>query len=180
MRKDCSEKSEAVLHEGRFLTFIDKGGWEYVKRCNCSGIVIIVSKTDEGKVILVEQFRPPVNKRVIEFPAGLVNDGDPASSESLEKAALRELYEETGYRAETAEVLLHGPVSSGSSADLVTMVLAKGLEKSGKGGGDETENIIVHEIEMAKVHDWLANMNDAGFLIEPKIYAGLYFLQRNK
>ena len=170
------DSPEEVLHKGKFLQFVIKNGWEYVKRTNCSDIVIIIAKTDEGKLIFVEQFRQPVNKRVIEFPAGLINDGTSDQNESLESGAIRELIEETGYKAERVKVLLQGPVSSGSSADLVTLVLAEGLTKTGAGGGDHTENITVHEVDYDEAESWLNKKISEGFLVEPKIYAGLYFL----
>jgi len=63
-----------IIYKGKFLSYIDKGGWEYIERNNCDGIVIILAMTDDNKVIFIEQYRPPVAKSVIEFPAGLVND----------------------------------------------------------------------------------------------------------
>ena len=134
--------------------------------------------TEDQKVIFVEQYRPTVDKKIIEFPAGLVNDHRDAKTESLKKAAKRELLEESGYQAKDIDLLLEGPVSSGSSGDLVTMVRARGLKKIAKGGGvDESESIIVHEIDLNDVDAWLKTMESQGYLVEPKIYTGLYFLK---
>ena len=71
---------------------VETRDWESVERVNCSGIVGMVPLTDDGDVILIKQFRPPVNGYVIELPAGLCDIG-----ETLEDAARRELIEETGY-----------------------------------------------------------------------------------
>ena len=144
-------KHKKVVHEGRYLRLIHQDGWEYFERCNCTGIVIIVAKTNARKVILVEQFRPPVGRKVIEFPAGLINDRQFKKKETLARAALRELFEETGYRAKGVRRLLIGPVSAGACSDLVTMVEAYGLRKAGAGGGDHTENITVHEVPLDRV-----------------------------
>lgn len=176
--KDKNAKT-VVINEGRFIRFVRKGEWEYVERNNCSGIVIIVALTDEKKVLFTEQYRPPVDKNVIEFPAGLVNDQDFKSTESLEDAACRELFEETGYKAEKIVKLLQGPVSGGSSADLVTMVQALNIKKCGQGGGDHTEEIKVHEVSLEMADSWLKRQEKSGCLIEPKIYVGLYFLGRH-
>ena len=100
MRAQANNKAkQKVLYEGRFLRFARKGDWEYVQRNNCSAIVIIVAVTEDDHVVFVEQYRPPVDKIVIEFPAGLVNDFGKKKKESNYCAAKRELLEETGYQA---------------------------------------------------------------------------------
>src|SRR3989338_9769557 len=134
--------------------------------------------TADKRVVFVEQFRPPVKKRVVEFPAGLINDLKHISRETLLNGARRELLEETGYRAKRIKKLMTGPVSGGSSSDLVTVVLAADLKKVSEGGGDELEDIIVHEVVLSKVDAWLSQMKRKGKLVEPKIYAGLYFLNK--
>ena len=176
-----TEKKETrpiILHEGDFLRLIREGEWEYIERNNCRGIVIILAMTDDEKVILVEQYRQPVHKRVIEFPAGLICDDPKHKNESLVTAARRELLEETGYKAGKIVKLLCGPVSSGSSADLVTLVRAYGLKKVSAGGGDSTEAIVVHEVPLRKAEKWLQQMSSREYLIEPKVYAGLFFLTK--
>ena len=173
-----NERKVVVLQEGRFLRLVCKNGWEYVERSNCSGIVIIIAMTNDKKVILTEQYRVPVGKRVVEFPAGLVNDHNKKEKESLTTAAKRELLEETGYRAKRWVRLTHGPSASGSSADNITLFLAQGLRKVAAGGGDETEAITLHEISLSKVPVWLREKQKKSVLVDPKVYAGLYFLQK--
>lgn len=63
------------------------------------GIVAILQKASGPELVLQKQFRPPINKVVIEVPAGLVDEG-----ESAEESAVRELREETGYVGVAAEV----------------------------------------------------------------------------
>ena len=178
MRAQVNNKAkQKVLHEGKFLRFVRKGDWEYVQRNNCSAIVIIVAMTEDDHVVFVEQYRPPVDKIVIEFPAGLVNDLGEKSKESNLTAAKRELLEETGYQATKMVKILEGPVSSGSNADLITMFLAKDVKKVSEGGGDDFESIIVHSVPLGNVDQWLTKMERKGYLVEPKIYTGLYFLR---
>lgn len=167
-----------ILHEGDFLRMVREGRWEYIERSNCRGIVIILAMTDDKKVILVEQYRQPVHKKVIEFPAGLICDDPKHKNESITTAAKRELLEETGYKAQRIVKLLTGPVSSGSSADLITMVRAYGLTRIADGGGDHTEAIRVHEVPLPQAEQWLQKMSSRGYLIEPKVYAGLFFLTK--
>ncbi|HNX67895.1 MAG TPA: NUDIX hydrolase [Candidatus Omnitrophota bacterium] len=166
-----------ILHQGKYLDLISEDGWEYVKRTNCSGIVVVVPVTRDGKAILVEQFRRPVRAQVIEWPAGLVNDKTPHDPETMETAARRELLEETGYEAGTLELLVEGPVSSGLSAEIITFYRALEVVKKGAGGGDETESIIVHEVPLPEVASWLVKMEKKGYLVDPKVYAGLYFIK---
>jgi ADP-ribose pyrophosphatase len=49
--------------------------------------------------------------------------------------------------------------------------------KVANGGGDETESIKVHEVLLAEADLWLYEMEQKGFLIDPKVYVGLYFLK---
>lgn len=178
MPKSTAKSKRIILKEGKFLRMVQEGHWEYFERNNCKGIVIILAVTDDNRVILVEQYRMPVHKRVIEFPAGLICDDPKFKKESLATAARRELLEETGYQAKDIVKVLTGPSSSGSSADLVTIVRAFGLKKVAAGGGDHTESIIVHDVPLNEIEQWLTRMSQRGYLIEPKVYTGLFFLNQ--
>lgn len=166
-----------VLAEGRFYRMIDQGGWEYIEPTSFAGVVLIVPVTDDGRVVLIEQYRVPVDAQVIEIPAGLVGDQAQHDGESLEAAARRELIEETGYEAARMDLLTEGAPSAGSNRLVLALFKATGLKKVGLGGGDETEDILVHEVPPADVPAWLGQQQQAGKVIDLKLYAGLYFLQ---
>lgn len=166
-----------VLGNGRFLRLVSHNGWEYVERQQTSGIVVIVAVTRARKLLLIEQFRPPVGKRVIELPAGLAGDTQDFDGESLETAARRELLEETGYAAGSMTRLTAGPISAGLSTEILTFYRARGLRKVGDGGGDHSEDIQVHEVPLDDVDRWLGSREDADTIIDPKVYIGLYFAQ---
>ncbi len=166
-----------TLFNGSYLRMCRRNGWEYAERTNASAAVIIVAVTPENKLLLVEQFRIPVNKTSIEMPAGLV--GDLGDDESVETAAVRELEEETGWRAAHIEYLMTGPSSSGMSNEQVAFVRAHDLVRVGAGGGDESESITVHEVAVDEAAAWLDARRREGYSIDPKLYAGLYFIDRN-
>jgi 8-oxo-dGTP pyrophosphatase MutT (NUDIX family) len=168
--------------EGRFLrgvgiTYRDSRGilrkWESVERRNCDGIVAVVPLTDEGEVIFIRQFRPPVNNHVIEFPAGLNDRG-----ESAEDAARRELLEETGYEAKEILFLANGPLSSGSSGEILTAYLAKGLRFKGIGQRDETEDIEVLKLPVDEVYERLSRMEAEGNFIDLKVFGLMEMAKR--
>lgn len=177
MLKKTSRK-DGHAAEGKFLRLVIRDGWEYVERVNCAGAVIIVGKTDDDKIIFVEQFRRPVQKYTIGFPAGLVGDDRGQRGESFIAAAKREMVEETGYRPSKIKVFFKGPVSSGMCRDLVTIVHAVGLKKVAAGGGvDDKEQIKVHEVPLKGIDGWLKGQIRKGKLVGPNVFAGLYFLE---
>ncbi|MFA5088246.1 MAG: NUDIX hydrolase [Candidatus Omnitrophota bacterium] len=171
-------EKDILIKKGQFISFFKKQGWEYVRRTNCRGVVIVLAVTDENEVIFTEQYRIPLGRKVIEFPAGLIADGPHRKKESALDAARRELLEETGYRAKRIQKIIEGPTSSGLTSDTIIMVRALGLRKISPGGGDETEAIVVHAVPLASAEKWLSRMRRKGYLVDPKVYAGLYFLNK--
>jgi len=171
---------KTTLHTGKYLAFVKEGRWEYVNRVGATGAVIIVAVTGEQKLLLVEQYRIPVHAATIELPAGIVGDGPGAPGETVADAAKRELLEETGYATETIETLMAGPASSGLTSEIVTLVRATDLRRVHGGGGTGHENITVHEVALSEVRDWLGAKAGEGLLVEPKVYAGLYFIGKNQ
>jgi ADP-ribose pyrophosphatase len=173
---NTSEKpTNDVPFEGRFLRVKIKDGWEYVERPKSSGIVAIVAVTEKAEIILVEQFRIPVNQRVIEIPAGLAGDIEGEEDEQLAEAAKRELIEETGYEAQKMEYLTKGPSSAGLSTEVITFFRAVGLKKVSDGGGDGGENIQVHAVPLSELKSWIETKEQEGCLVDYKVYAALYF-----
>jgi ADP-ribose pyrophosphatase len=110
------------------------------------------------------------------MPAGLVGDLEAHDTEDAMDAARRELEEETGYRCGRLEFIHSGPSSSGMSTEMIAFVRAYDLEKVGHGGGDETENILVHEVPRAEAGAWLFARAAEGYSIDPKLFAGLWFI----
>ena len=164
-----------VVHDGKHIQLVRQNGWEFARRKGISGIVGVVAVTDDHRLVLVEQYRPPVRARVIELPAGLAGDGEGHRNEDLADAARRELLEETGYEADRMQRVAAGAASAGMTDEVITLFRATGLSKVGEGAGDETEDITVHEVPLGGVIDWLAAREREGLLIDLKVYGGLYF-----
>lgn len=165
------------LYAGRFVNLVRDGRWEYCERVNDTAAAMIFALTEEGRVLLVEEYRPPIRKQSICFPAGLVGD---VQHESAEDAARRELLEETGYAATHMRFLFEGPSSPGITSETIGFYLATGLRRVAVGGGVQGEHITVHEIPMEEVEAWLASQLAVGKAIDPRIFTGLYFLQKNR
>lgn len=164
-----------TLFRGRYLSLLRFDGWEFASRSNASGVVVLVAVTDRDELVLVEQFRIPVQSHVIELPAGLVGDlGD--ANEPLLLAAQRELLEETGFEAAHLEILMSCPSSAGMSDEIITFVRASGLKRVAAGGGDASEDITVHLVPVNDVERWLREKREAGWPMDPKIFSALYWL----
>ena len=163
-----------ALWTGRHLSVVARGKWEYATRNTRRPAVGIVAVTDGRKVVLVEQFRPPVNARVIELPAGLAGDQAGAEQEPLLAAAQRELLEETGYQAAAWTELAGGYSSPGLTDELIVLFLAEGLTKVAAGGGDASEDITIHEVPLESAAQWLSDQRKP---VDLKLYAGLFAAQ---
>jgi ADP-ribose pyrophosphatase len=165
-----------TLYKGKWLSLRKRGRWEYAERNNPGGAVIILAVTPQDKVLFVEQYRVAIQQKTIEMPAGLVGDLVDLTDEGPLLAAQRELEEETGYRCRRIEFVHRGPSSSGMSTEMITFARARDLEKVGPGGGDENENIVVHEVPRTEAGAWLFARAADGYSIDPKLFAGLWFI----
>jgi ADP-ribose pyrophosphatase len=107
---------------------------------------IIFPVTPEGEVVLVRQYRPPLERLELGLPAGLVEPG-----EEPEAAARRELAEETGYGGGEWEPL--GAVASSPSLkdNWAYLFLARGVRETAPPDPDEHETIEVVRVPLGKV-----------------------------
>ncbi|MEI7910028.1 MAG: NUDIX hydrolase [Verrucomicrobiota bacterium] len=162
------------LFETRWLALYRSGRWDYVCRPQADVCVGILAITPESEIVLVEQYRIPVRRRVIEIPAGLVGDEVEYLGESLAETARRELLEETGYRAEVVTELLRTPTSAGMTSEFIHLFHATGLSREHAGGGTGGEDITVHQVPLAGLREWLVQREAEGLVIDFKILAALW------
>ena len=174
-------KKRETLHSGQWLSLEDirytnsdgiERSWESVSRLHAGGAVLIVAETiPSEKLILVRQFRPPADGFVIEFPAGLVDDGEKPS-----ETAVRELQEETGYTCSVREVMPPAFSSPGLSSETVRFVFAEVDEYAQVNSTlqtefDESEEIETLLVARDEIYDFLIEQRNAGDFIDSKLLA---------
>ena len=98
-----------------------------------NGAVAIIALNDDGQILLVRQYRAPLERVTLEIPAGRLELGE----EPLE-AAKRELSEETGYETNNIRYIQPVAIAAGYSDEIIHLVLASGLVP-GKAHPDEDE-----------------------------------------
>jgi ADP-ribose pyrophosphatase len=163
---DAADDPREVMWQGKFITAVRRGRWEYVERAGRISAVVILAEHD-GKIVLVEQPRVPIGGRCLELPAGLI--GDSAGPDSVEEAARRELEEETGFAADQFERLGEYFSSPGMVAESFTLVRATGLRRVGKGGGVEGEDIVTHLVPREDFDAFVAGKRAEGVGIDVKL-----------
>ena len=161
-------EDERIVWQGKFITAKTRGKWEYVGRARGIKAAVILA-VDGEDVILVEQYRVPLGKRCLELPAGLVGDHDDAADEDVLVAAGRELEEETGWRADTLELMGEFYSSPGMVSEHFALVRATGLTRVGAGGGVDSEDIEVHRVPLAELAEFVENRRNAGVGVDVRI-----------
>ncbi len=157
---------EQVVWQGKYITVKRNGTWEYVGRARGIKAAVILA-IDNGHVILVEQYRVPLGRNCLELSAGLI--GDEEAGEATETAAARELEEETGYRADSVEVVGEFYSSPGMVSESFSLVKAHGLTKVSEGGGVEGENITVHRVALDQLEAFIDTKRGEGCGIDVKL-----------
>lgn len=177
MEKRVSSK---VIYSGKILNLrVDEVELEDGKNAKREivehrGAVVIIPVLEDGKIVMVKQYRYAVGKELLELPAGTMEKGeDPLT------CAKRELLEETGYEAEKLERLITCYSSPGFCDEELHLFLATDL-KDGVQNPDVDEKIKVeiYEVEKLKV------MIKQGSIMDAKTIAGilyyLYFIHDEK
>jgi len=154
------------LFEGKHINVFERDGWEFVERTSAKEAVAIIAVAD-GKLILTEQYRRPVDARVIDLPAGLIEE------HGAEETAKRELEEETGYGCDRVEFLIRAPTSPGITSEIVQYYRAINPRRTGRGGGVGGEDITVHQVAVGELEKWLQKQKA---LVDAKVWTAMYFV----
>ena len=175
-------------YQGKWLhfyetTFTNSAGqlreWEYAARTGTDGaaVILAVIQGEIPQLVVIKQFRPPIDNYAIEFPAGLVDPG-----ESIQAAAVRELEEETGYFGDVVNV---GPAiysSPGLTDEFVAMVTVdvKGQNETRQ---EADENIEVFTLPLPTLLRELKRVQAEGCFVDAKLWSfaqGLSWNPTNK
>lgn len=172
-----SNETPETMWAGKYITVKKQGTWEFVSRSRgirAAVILPIEDHPDHGpRLILVEQYRVPLGKSCLELPAGLIGDDDSASDEAPLDAAIRELEEETGYRAAQMIDLGEFFSSPGMVSESFTLFRARGLVKIHEGGGVSGENITVHAVPISQIAAYVADRRAEGMVMDVKLLIAL-------
>jgi ADP-ribose pyrophosphatase len=147
-------KDEVELPDGKTSTR------EIVKH---PGAVAVIAQNDQGKIILVEQYRKALERPLLEVPAGKIEVG-----ELPELTAKRELEEETGYECGSLELMYTFYTSPGFADELIYLYEAKyckKLEDSADLDEDEFVDIIEVSLQEAEVLIKEGRIKDAKTII---------------
>ncbi|MDN4594118.1 NUDIX domain-containing protein [Polycladomyces subterraneus] len=131
------------------------------------GAVAVVAITDEKKLVLVRQFRKPLEKTILEIPAGKLEPG-----EDPRVCAFRELEEETGYRAEEMTPLVSFYTSPGFADEIIHLYVATGLQR-GEARPDQDEFVELVELTLPEAWQRIAD----GEICDAKTVAAVYHWQ---
>ncbi len=174
-----------VVHHGRYLSVrvdtVERSDGTRAERdiVGHPGAVAIVAIDPDGRVILVRQWRTAAGEALLEIPAGTL-DVDPESGdvEDPDRAARRELEEETGYRARTWRRLARFWTAPGFATELMHLYLATDLEVAGAGRmvPEEDERLTVETVPLADAIDAV----ERGAIADAKSIVGLLWVSREE
>jgi len=118
----------------RFHVLLPDGTHGHREVVGVKNAVAVLPVDDAGVVRLVRQYRPAIDRQILEIPAGII-DGEETEAE----AARRECEEETGYRPRHLKKLITYASAVGYSTGFITLFLGTGLEYTGNIHLDPTE-----------------------------------------
>lgn len=166
-------KSEKI-YEGRVIKVrvdtVELSNMSYAKReiVEHQRSVVIIAMNDNDELYFVKQFRKPIDKVLLELPAGLVE-----SSESLQEAAKRELNEEIGLKPKSLELLIEAYSSPGFTDEIYSVFLATECEEDII-EADEEENLEIVKINIDEAIEMIDNFE----IMDAKTIIGILTLAK--
>jgi ADP-ribose pyrophosphatase len=172
-----AREAERTIYSGRIVTLtvgtVRGPDGETFERdiVHHPGAVGIVPVLDDGRVVLVRQYRAPLDAEVLEIPAGIRDvEGEPP-----EVTARRELVEEVGLQAEDVDLLCRFHNSPGCSDEEVFVFVGTGLsEVPDDLQGIEEEHMTVERVDLADA----VTMISQGAITDAKTIIGLTLVAR--
>ncbi|MCL4279823.1 MAG: NUDIX hydrolase, partial [Ignavibacteriaceae bacterium] len=150
--------SSQVIYKGKvFNTLVDQieynsGNKAIREVAEHPGGAVVVPVTDNGKIVMVTQYRFPVKEVLLELPAGKLSKG-----EDPKVCAVRELEEETGYKSDDIKSLGSIYTTPGYSTEKLWIYLAENL-KPGNYNREEGEfGMEVFELSLPEVEEKIYN-----------------------
>lgn len=163
-----------TIFETKWIGIYRYGNWDFVHRPQSPLAVGIIAITSQNEIILVEQFRHPLQTYTIELPAGIIGDEPEHLGETFEETARRELLEETGYAAGEMKLLMKVPTSAGMSSEYMYLFHAIDISRRQAGGGVGNENIKIHHVKLTDLRHWIAEQVAQGKDIDGRIFTALW------
>lgn len=139
----------AILNLRKDLVTVKDGQTSYREIIEHNGGVALAALTDEGKMVMVKQYRKAAEKAVLEVPAGKIEKG-----EDHQKTAVRELKEETGYTPGKVQFLTSFYSSIGYSNEVIYLYLATDLTP-GETDFDDNEAIEIFEYSLDELKEMI-------------------------
>jgi ADP-ribose pyrophosphatase len=179
MNKPLIPREIRKIYDGRIFTVqvesisLPKGAELDAEIVRHPGSVVIIPVTDQGEIVLVRQYRHAIARWAWELPAGSLKPG-----EDVEKAALRECYEEVGLIPARLTPLGSFFPTPGYCDEEMHFYVAEGLRDPVEGDGaahpDEDEDIEAQ----AFARDEIRRMIAAAEIVDLKTVAGLWLIDR--
>lgn len=139
------------------------------------GSVAIVPFLNESEIILIRQYRHPIEQTILELPAGTLEEREKPSV-----CARRELEEETGYTAQRLFEIGSLYLAPGYSSELIHIFVAANLEYKGQ----NTEQDETIKVDIRSIHDVIREILKKPFKYDAKTVGGLYlsleYVKKNK